>query len=329
MALIGEGNIPLLGANGSSSTTDVTWAPPVADTYTIYAVIDPDLQVTEQDESNNAVQRSVVVLPASPDQLAPSVDTFVINDGSLLTGERNVSLFVTASDAGLAEAVGTEIASGVSGIFFVEYHYNNTIKTWVPVQTSAGWLGYPSAAGGYPWQLTSDVGMKYIQAWAVDQTGNMSAMPRRAYVNYTPSTQVLAAGQARIHRFTLSAGDQLLVRVAPISGDPDIYLWAPDYETRLPWYSNLGAGQLDELNVTAPVDGVYQLEVFGYSATEYLMTIKVTSAVNAAAMPDSATGIDPNKSAPVAPITPIDQEPETVYGLTPPQTHLYLPVIQR
>ena len=82
--------------------------------------------------------------------------------------------------------------------------------------------------------------MRYLQVWAADRAGNISLMPKRSFINYTPAAQSLAAGAVQVLRYDLNAGDRLSVRVQPSSGDPDLYLWAPDALSlpRAPWYSN-------------------------------------------------------------------------------------------
>lgn len=104
-----------------------------------------------------------------------------------------------------------------------------------------------------PWQLANRRGIRYLQVWAADRAGNISPQPKRSYINYVPATLQVDAN-APILRYELREGDGIAIRVQPLSGDPDIYLWAPDALTlpRAPWYSNGGGAQTDRLNVVAP-----------------------------------------------------------------------------
>ena len=107
----------------------------------------------------------------------------------------------------------------------------------------------------------------------------------------------MASNQGRIYRYTLQTGQRLTVRVEPLSGDPDLYVWPPDHENgRPPWVSNL-SNSVDEVSVEALVAGVYQVEVYGYSAAQYQLTVDITeTAVASGRQP--AGGIDPTKSEP-------------------------------
>lgn len=58
--LIGSGTVKTLSANSQADTTKVTWRA-VAGIYTLYAVIDPTNQVSERDETNNTISRTVTV----------------------------------------------------------------------------------------------------------------------------------------------------------------------------------------------------------------------------------------------------------------------------
>lgn len=335
--LLGSRQTPPLSPNGSDSTLAVSWTPDSTEAVTFYAVIDPDNQFTERDESNNRVSRTVTVLPPRADIMPPTVDRFTINGGALSTAERNVTLSIEASDSGAA-------ASGVSSVFVVEYALNSELDIWMPVQMSDGWLPYTAAASaaqldaGYTWQLTNTPGLHYLQVWAADHAGNISTAPRRSYINYTPATINLAAGAVQVMRYTLQAGERIDIRVQPINGDPDLYLWAPDVLTlpRLPWYSNLGGGQVDQLSVVAPVSGVYQLELLGYTATEFTLDVQIMPALAVSAAEAVPSGAEPSKAVPAAPFVPLSAQPGDIFVGTSPEpeddasgNQLYLPAIQR
>jgi len=342
--LLGSSNAPLLPPNSSGSTAAVAWTPDSAGEVDLYAVIDPDNQIAETDETNNRVQRTVTVRTPPPDTTPPDttppiVDSFTIDGGAATTANRNVTLAVLASDP-------SQPVSGVSAIYIVEYLLNQELGIWVPVKTSDGWLAYAAAVAAadqptssdasYAWQLTAAPGLRYLQAWAADRAGNIAAMPKRSYINYTPTTLQVGANAALLLRYHLNAGDRIDVRVQPVSGDPDIYLWAPDALTlpRAPWFSNLGGAQVDQLSVPAPVGGSYQLEIVGHTAAEFTLTVQITPAGAGRDGASEITGVDPGKGVLTAPLLPLAALPSGYHDLTPPDTapagnRIYLPAVQR
>ena len=337
--LLGSSNAPLLPPNSSGSTAAVAWTPDSAGEVDLYAVIDPDNQIAETDETNNRVQRTVTVRTPPPDTAPPVVDSLTIDGGAATTANRNVTLAVLAADPG-------QPASGVSAIYIVEYLLNQDLGIWIPVKMSDGWLAYAatvaaadqpaSSDASYAWQLTTAPGLRYLQAWAADRAGNIAAMPKRSYINYTPATLQVGAGAVLLLRYNLNAGDRIDVRVQPVSGDPDIYLWAPDALTlpRAPWFSNLGGAQVDQLSVPAPVGGSYQLEIVGHTAAEFTLTVQITPAGAGRASSSEITGVDPGKGVLTAPLLPLAALPSGYHDLTPPDTapagnRIYLPAVQR
>lgn len=340
--LLGSVGTPPLSPNSSDNTLAVAWTPDSAGEVELYAVIDPDNQAAETDETNNRVQRTVTVRTPPPDTTPPVVDSLTIDGGAATTADRNVTLAVLASDPG-------QPASGVSAVYIVEYLLNQELGIWIPVKTSDGWLAYAadgaaadqpassdSSDASYVWQLTAAPGLRYLQAWAADRAGNIAAMPKRSYINYTPATLQVGAGAALLLRYYLNAGDRIDVRVQPVNGDADIYLWAPDALSlpRTPWYSNLGGTQVDQLSVPAPVAGSYQLEIVGYTGAEFTLTVQITPAGAGRDGSSEIAGVDPGKGVLTAPLLPLAALPSGYHDLTPPDTapagnRIYLPAVQR
>ena len=114
-----------------ASTSKVNWTLPAAGAFDLCAVTDPDNAITETIKTNNVVSRMVTVLPSAPDQLAPHVDGFAINDGASATSSRDVTLDVTASD--------NPGGSGVASLLYLEFEYGFGAGQWIPVQSS-GWV---------------------------------------------------------------------------------------------------------------------------------------------------------------------------------------------
>ena len=327
--VLGDGMIPLLSPGSSASTSTVAWTPPDNGTYEIYALIDPDDAVTERFEDNNVVSRTITVLSAAPDQIAPHVDAFDINDGAVETDKVTVTLNTIASDPAPS--------SGVATLLYLEYEYSQASGQFVPVQES-GWMTYATSSSDYTWELTPSAGVKYLQAWAADGAGNISLFPYSDSINYVPPTMTILPDQGRIYRYSVTAGQQVTARLISISGDTDLYVWAPDHETRPPWVSNLSEG-IDQVTFNAPVDGVYQVEVYGYTSAEdqltaeYLLQVVVASAGASAAQLHPGARTD--KSVLDRPLVPIASEPGNRIGLpaapttAEPNRSIFLPALQQ
>jgi hypothetical protein len=313
--LLGDGVILLLSPRSSDTTSTVNWTPPSPGAYTLYAVIDPDNAVPEGIETNNVVSRTLTVLPASPDVIAPHVDSFVINNGDDDTTERTVTMAAAASDP--------NPSSGMKSILYLEFEYNQNAAQWVPTQGS-GWLDYEAGRTNFPWTLTPSAGMKYIQAWAADNAGNISLFPFRDFINYIPESDRVGFDQGRIYRFTLTTGQRLTARVEPVSGDPDLYVWGPDYNTRPPWVSNLTGNVVDEVSFVAPVAGIYQVEVYGYTAARFRLAVSITDSAAVQQNVQALGGRTLGKSEPSVPMLAITNEPGAQQGL--PTAPIGLPV---
>jgi hypothetical protein len=314
--LIGERVLPVLSPREEGQTQPITWTPTAAGDDSLYAVIDPDNVVAETYEDNNTVQRTVSVLPPAPDQEAPHVDSFVINGGASTTAARAIRLDTEASD---------EPASGrVAKLLFVEYAFSEGAGQWVPIQWS-DWLDYAASHENYTWQLSPPGGVKALHAWAADEAGNISRFPFRRQINYLPPSERVEYNQRQIYRYTLTSGQTLVVQLNPLGGDPDLYIWPPDYATRPPWVSNLRTG-VDDVSLTAPISGVYQVEVYGFSAANYQLTVNLGSVVAAQLL----GGTDPSKVLLSDPLVPPTAQPDGRLSLVSPgqsRSVLLLPMI--
>lgn len=328
--LLGDGTILLLSPRSSDSTSRVAWNPDAPGSYVLYGVIDPDNEVVEALDSNNVVSRTVTVLGPAADEIAPHVDTFDFS-GSENTAEPLIRLNTAASDP----APG----SGVASLLFQEYEYSQGAGQWVPAQNS-GWLNYESNRANYPWTLLPTAGVKYLQAWASDGQGNVSLFPFKGFVSYIPPSDSVGLDQGRVYRFSVNTGEQITAQVMPISGDPDLYVWPPDAETRPPKVSNLSGNAAESVIWEAPVSGVYQVEVYGYSAAQYQLTVNVTPVVaRSLGLGDGWTaGIDETKPERSTPTVAVNSVPGAQLALptaplnpsTPVLTQkLYLPVTTR
>ncbi len=319
--LLGDGSVTALSPDGTGSTAAVSWIPPFSGEASVCATIDPGLLVQESRKDNNRIVRTVRVWPQPPDQTPPQLDSFTVNKGVVATTNRSVKLDVTASDP-------QPSPSGVVSVFFQEFEFHQEANAWIPVQQSE-WQAYPQSSSDFAWRLVPFVGLHHLQAWAMDKAGNVSLFPYKAMINYLPPADTIRRQQLRLYRQTLKVNQILTAILTPISGDPDLYVWAPDSDTRPPWVSNRSAG-VDQLVIKAPREGVYQLEVHGNTASQYRLEIDVKDTPTA----ENPGTTDKDKIVKAAPLVAPGNDPSnhiaTPSGQTTVVSHqLWLPLIVR
>ena len=324
--VLGDGIIDFLSIRSSATTSAVDWTPPAPGSYTLWAVIDPDGFVTESIETNNVVSRTLTVLPPAPDGVPPRVDSFSINSGAANTTQQTVSLDASATDV--------SPSSGLKSILYKEFEYNQNTSQWLPIKNS-GWLDYETNRTNKSWELAPAAGLKYMQAWAADNAGNIALFPFKGYINYLPPTDRVNTNQTRSYFFTLAVGQRLTAQVIPSTGDPDLFVWSPD-QNAPPYVSNLSGGN-EEVSFVATVAGVYQVEVYGYAKSDYQLSVNITNSA-AGRSASQVGGVDPNKPQPSSPVIPrSDQGPGNQQSVptaptAPPadtSVKLYLPSVNR
>ena len=219
--------------------------------------------------------------------------------------------------------------SGMGSMFFVELEFAQAAMQWVPVQAS-GWLSYTTH---YTWTLVPVAGVRYMQAWAADKAGNISLYPYKDRINYLLPTDRVAMGQVKLYRQYVGAGQTLTVIVSPASGDPDLYVWPPT-EGAPAWVSNDSTG-VDQVSVVTPASGTYQIEVYGYTAAEYTISINVSGGVTRPAIEEQVVqSIDAAKPSRPGPVIPTSNEPLGQMGVpAAPVTgdvwRIFLPLVLR
>jgi len=263
------------------------------------------------------------VLPPQPDQLAPRLDRFTIGDGAAATATRAVRLSAAASD--------NPGGSGVARILYIEYAPVAEVGGWAPV-LSSGWLEYTERnTANFTWELRPGAGLHCLQAWAADRDGNISVAPYLQCINYLPPTAHVGRGEVQVYRQELRAGQMLRALLSPGSGDADLYIWAPGTpgNGEPPYVSNLAGDAIDELQLTAPRDGVYQIEVFGYASADYTLEIVAGASAPSAAKILPAS-IDPSKALRSTPAIELDSRPADAVSIPPLPRYLsYLPLAIR
>ncbi|NCC36106.1 MAG: hypothetical protein EOM24_29435, partial [Chloroflexia bacterium] len=269
--LLGVATVPFLDPPASIESTaplEVTFDQ--AGTFVIYAIIDPEERVDETVETNNVVSRTINVAPAAADRTAPVVQSIAINDQDQpIVSDPDIRVAINAADP-------PPQASGMEAVHIIEYVFNESSRRWIPVAQS-GWLPYTETPGVYRWNLLPLPGMRYIQVRARDAASNVSVGNARQLVTYEPPSDTIGRRQTRIYRYNLEAGQQLSVNLEVLSGDADLYVWSsnPDQSA---WVSNLEGGLAERVIIPASeiVPGVYQVEVYGFTAAEYRLSTAIT-----------------------------------------------------
>ncbi|MBN1261388.1 MAG: DUF11 domain-containing protein [Anaerolineae bacterium] len=315
--LIGRTGPVIIPPNGSVTAT-VAWSPaPDQGRYTVYAVIDPEDAAPESNETNNVISYTLGVLPPRPDTLAPTIDDFQANNDTQVTNQRQVFLDLTAHD----NTGGT----GVKYVLYVEYEYIQSAYSWVPV-ASSGWLPFADAGAEYPWLLRPGPGVHYLKAWVADGAGNLSTAAR-TFINYLPAQSYVAPEQVAMFRFWLTAGLDVSARLTSLSGDADIYAWAPD-GTRLAFSDT--SDLVEVVTFTASVDGIYQIEVYGHEAALYRLELQAETETALTGDQAPATSIRRRgRGNPLADPNEEPNEPIAVPEVPLSGTLVYLPIVIR
>ena len=270
---IGDANVPVLEPHQGASSTPVIWNTPAAGQYTILAVLDPDGSFASAYPAirlpDQPIRQILSILPQTSDTVPPVIEKLIINaEGETTTSSRSAALYTQVSDA--------SPSSGISSLYYVESTFSQATGTWSPV-TRSGWV--PAGVNPYPWQLSPENGIKYMQVWAADYMGNVS-QPGANWINYIPAQESLKQGMTRAYRFHLTAGQQLhaVIKAAQpgSSGDADLYAWGQGggTSTLLAW-SDRPLGSDDTVLYTALAEMDVQLEVFGFTDTTYSLDVEI------------------------------------------------------
>jgi hypothetical protein len=309
---------PFTGAGDSVQAVAVAWdTAGLPNTATIVAIVDPENKLGEAVKSNNRVVRPLTLQPSAGGGAAPVLTGLAINAGAEETTSPVITLTLALADAG---------STTVASMYLVEREYVLSARKWVAVQNS-GWLPFMPA---YVMTLTEHGGLRYLQAWVSDGAGNISLAAVTASINYNPPASSVPAGQVRLYRRALTAGQHLSVTLQPSAGDADLYVWAPDGS--LAGYGNGNGLAADSVNVTAPADGYYQIEVYGYQDARYALAVAVDDAAPPGTL--APANIAPNKVARSQPFVPPGSAPSEQVALPPPpgadtMPLLFLPDVRR
>lgn len=252
---LGTGIIDTLSPRSRAAAT-LSWPTPVTPGfYDIVATIDPQNLIPEANEENNVITRTIYVRPFI-DENPPTILTFTLNGGVPLTNDRQITLDVEAQ-------------GNPAWLYYIEYIFNQNANTWMPVAQS-GWLTYTEAYSGYPWVLQPIPGTHVIQVWAATAAGSVTPLPARAGINLAPDSAFISRLEGHVYRIQISAGETVLARLTSLNGDADLYIWGPG---GLEIGRSETGDPVEEIRFTAPLSGVYQIEVEGYTSAWYRIQV--------------------------------------------------------
>jgi hypothetical protein len=306
---LGTSTIPFLDPpEGHDSTRPIQVTFPHTGTFDIYAIIDPNDLVAEDNELNNIVMRTITVLPAGDDNTVPVVQNILINGGKNETVQTpGVSVEVDVFDPAPS--------SGVVASHIVEYIYNIGASQWIPVAQS-GWLTYTDTPSTYQWSLQNKAGIHYLHVRAIDGNGNVSIGNSMQRVNYEPSIERVERRETRIYRYDVGEGNSLEVALEVLKGDADLFVWSGRSE-QSKWVSNLDEGnELVSIPVTEIAPGVYQIEVYGFTAADYRLNVAIKAGQNANSVAQVG-GTSPDKAQPSKPVVEVNNVPDPRNGTIP------------
>jgi hypothetical protein len=342
--LIGSAKTLGISPNDNAHSSFVTWTPTERGDVKLIAVIDAGDVFTESDETNNIVEATRhVSMRMAADTYPPVVSGLTVDNGAREVRKRDVALSALVEDLP-DPANPTALVSGPNRIYYVELHWFSGINSWIPVNWT-DWLLYHGSADDFTLHPTP--GLRYLQAWGADASGNISNLPDGRSLTYLPNEDEVAQGEVRVYRREVAAGQCLSVQIVPDAAqmDPDLYVWPPAGN---PVYSLNGAGASDQVTIQPTVAGSYQIEVEGFTDAVYTITIDVTESCSqgrtdqpnlvAAKTPRSVPSI-PVDEAPKLSEAPAPQEEIIQYLMflsvakssarTESTQNLYLPVLTR
>ena len=324
--LLGTQDVPpMADGNGVVEAVQISWTPTESGTHVIYGVVDPDNVIQEGSEGNNVARWTLEIQPptTAEDTIPPAIAAFTVNNGAQSPTQPEVTLTSAASDEG----------SGVASMYIIERVYNNAARYWVAMQQT-GWIDYSPT---YAMTLSASGGLHYFQIWVADGAGNISRSSANTSLNYIRPEDTVRAGQIRIYRLALAAGDRLIANVTPTRGDPDLFVWGEN--GALLDYSMEFDLEPETINLEITQAGIYQIEVYGYLDSAYAMDLAPSQqqAVQTADAVASLRAADsPNsKSVPTTPSVALNSAPPGQQAIpaapttTPASGSLYLPLVRR
>jgi hypothetical protein len=165
-----------------------------------------------------------------------------------------------------------------------------------------------------------------------DAVRNISLLPAQDHINYVPDVETVASGDTNLYRQHLHAGDRLVVKVTPISGDPDLYVWPSNWHDGS-WSSIHDGLTIDRVDFIAPSSGMYQIEIYGNTAADYQLSIMVNPETAEQMIVASALSDKQSRTVPI--VNPLDTPSNSTHGVIPlppassPGWKVFLPTVLR
>lgn len=255
------------------------------------------------------------------DMTPPTVQRVELAGAGGLVRSQAVELEVKAADRG---------GSGVGSVLVAEYVFSgDETNAWRLAGTS-GWVRYRQPGVTISHTLSPTPGVHYLRVFAADRSGNISRDPGVVFINYGPAGGTpLAFDDIHIYRVAPGAVSLASVRMEVVAGNPDLYVVGPGVRF-VP-----ASDALVEETSFVPLEGLYEIGVYGYEAGAYNLDYAPGPLASLAAdggpsierrgrgsvinlFPPTPTGTPGD--LPAAPADP---------GLTDQEHSVYLPAVQR
>jgi hypothetical protein len=260
LAITTTQNLP--AGTGEMVSAAISWTVDAAAATTpIVVVVNPSHLIPESSYTNNRAQREVIVLPPEANSQAPAITEFSLEPDTQLVTDTVISLNLHAQ-------------AGPASMLLKEYVLNSLSAEWILVQES-GWIPYQQQ---FDATLSDMAGVRTLKVWAADHRGNIST-PSSLVFNYLPQQDAVAKDQRRVYRFNLDAGQTLQLDLQTLAGDADLYLWAGD--GKLVSVSDRSSTDNDGITFAAAQSGIYQVEVVGYAASTYHLSVNLRQTLTA------------------------------------------------
>jgi hypothetical protein len=252
--------------------------------------------------------------PGGGDQIPP-VGSVLINDGAEVTASPVVTLTLAATD--------NPGGTGVAWMYIREWGWDHD-HGWHDMHQGGHPGGMGHMMGGWQpfaptvvWEFSPEPGVKYLSVWFADAAWNVGA-PAMAMINLVPDGAAINGGRVHQYRHFMHAGQPMTVRLHPQVGDPDVYVWMPGNAGPPDWWSNAISSD-EQVAFVAPMDGLYLIEVHGYSDSIYDLNMTLGTNLRVASLSQG-------KPLPSAPLV-VDAPDTTAAPLS--GFRAYLPILLR
>lgn len=245
-------------------------------------------------------QNVVSWLATTRDTTPPAIREISAPGAGLLLAGREATLSFSASDSG---------GSGLGAYFILEQVFSGDLANAWTVARTSGWQPYRPPGVNLSWTLSDQPGMHYLQVYVADRAGNISRQPGVVLLNYRPALVPIGQDEVHIYRVTPGANRRTQVRMEVGAGNPDLYVFGPGVS-----FNPESDAAVEETSFVAQA-GVYQVEVEGYQAGSYRLSLALDLAAPLAAPVDQPGGLERRPRISVLALNP--PEPANNPGVLP------------